>query len=297
MPRVSMKKEDMMGVGFFKEGNVEIVKAVCAAYQFPPNSKTGVQSDPFPAVVLSFVQLAEDWSRPDDAETQDLAIRIGSFDKIRPGNLSDPNDLEADPEDLGDEVGTEGNSIYGDDGARLGFNWPAFVESLKKAGFKPNIIDRIYMPDYKGMKCHLKQVATGSKYTAKDGVEKDSMTWLCTEIQTFPYEKKSAGKTASKTTTAVKGGVKAAEVNPQDVVMALLADPSDQFKKMVPGEKAIKRQVFQLQISQELIRKKVQPVSVHSQVSAWLKEDENLQALANDVGFVVDFDAGTVMFA
>ncbi len=301
MPRVSMKKEDMMGVGFFKEGNVEIVKAVCAAYQFPPNSKTGVQSDPFPAVVFSFVQLGEDWSKPDDAETQDLPIRIGSFDKIRPGNLSDPNDLEADPEDLGSEVGTEGNSIYGDDGARLGFNWPAFVESLKKAGFKPNIIDRIYMPDYKGMKCHLKQVPTGSKYTAKDGTEKDSTTWVCTEIQTFPYEKKAqAGKAGSKPAAAsTKAGAKtpASESDPKSVILTLLADPSEQFKKMVPAEKAIKRQVFQVQMMQELIRRKIQPVSVHSQVSAWLKEDENLTALGEEVGFAVDLEAGTVMFA
>ena len=293
MPRVSMKKEDMMGVGFFKEGNVLIVKAVCAAFQFPPNSKTGVQSDPFPAVVFDFKQLGEDWAEADDAEIQTLPIRIGSFDKIRPGKVTDPNDLEADPEDLGEEVGTEGNSIFGDDGARLGFNWPAFVESLKKAGFNPEVIERVYMPDYKGMKCHLKQVPTGTKYVdKKDGKEKDSTTWVCTEIQTFPYEKKSKG--ASKAAAPAAG--KASASDPKAIALSLLADPSEQFKKMVPSEKPIKRQVFQLQVAQELIRRKITPVNVHNQVTGLLKDDEQLEALANEVGFVVDLEAQTVMF-
>lgn len=300
MPRVSMKPEDMMGQGFFKEGNIEVLKSLCAVYQYPVNAKTGVQSGPFPAVVWKFRQLGEDWAVPDDANEQELAIRIGALDDIRPGQLENPSDLEAEPEDLGSEVGTEGNSIFGEDGARIGFNWPAMVESLKKAGFKPAVIDRIYMPDYKGMKCHLKQVPTGRKYSASDGTEKEATTFVCTKIQTFPYEKKAAGKAAPASKPAGKAAsTKATESDPSDpraVLIGLLASPSATFTKMVPSEKAIKRQVFQLQVAQELIRQKVSPPSMHAQVTGLLKDDEELTAIAAEVGFVVDLEAGTVMF-
>ena len=301
MPRVSMKKEDMMGGNFFKEGNVEITKCVCAVFQYP--GRDGAEpGEPFPAVVLGFEQLGEDWSAQDGVEPQEIALRIGSLDKIRPGNLDDPSDLEAEPEDLGNEVGTEGNSIYGDEGSRLGFNWPEFVESLKKSGFKPNIIDRIYMPDYKGMKCHLKQVPTGRKYTAKDGTEKDAMQWVVSKIQTFPYEKKAGSKAgAGKAPAAGKTTAKATATTGTDedamsVAVGLLSDPSADFQKMVPSGQAIKRQTFQLQVNQEILRKKIKPPTVQAKIMALIKNDEALQELGAAAGFVVDLDTQTVIF-
>ena len=108
MPRVSLKHEDaMMGFGV-QEGYFEITKSVCAVHQFPPNSKTGKQSDPFTAIRWSCNKLNEDWSVPDEPESVSLIIRLGQLDSIRPGNLKNPDDIESEPKDLGNEVDTEG---------------------------------------------------------------------------------------------------------------------------------------------------------------------------------------------
>lgn len=305
MPRVSMKPEDMMG-DFFKEGNVEITSCKCVVFQYPPNKETGEQGEPFTAVQFGFKQLREDFSVDDDAEGQEIQIKVGTLDKIRPGSLDNPDDLEAEPEDLGSDVGTEGNSIYGDEGAKLGFGWPPFIKSLRDCNFRPNVIDRIYMPDYIGMKAHLKKGETGRTYQNKQGKTVSDLQWMVTKIHTFPYDKaatKAAGKAAVKAAGNKAAGKSKAEESPAasesgsplDLAINMLSNPSDRFKKVVKGDTEIKIAVFRQQMNLELVSQKVDTAE-RAPFTAWLKKDESIQELGDNIGFAVDIENGTVTF-
>lgn len=317
MARVSMKHEDAMQMGFFQEGNVEVLKSVCAIHQFPPNSKTGTQSDPFTCVRWTVQKLDQDW-KPVEGEQEVITIRLGAPQYLRPGQLSKPDDLNELPDDLGTEVDTEGNSVYGEEGAKVGGNWPAMEESLRKCGFKPSVIERCCMTDYTGMKAHLKTIAAGRKYKDKTtGEEKEATELVADKIHTYPYEVKKAGKgagagagatggkvagkveatgktvTAPATETAVATGT--ANGAALETAKTVLTDPSDRFKKQVPPGQSVKRNVFQMQVMQELMLKKV-PANQHKGVVELIKNDDSLVELAGEVGFVVDFDEGTVTF-
>lgn len=315
MPRVSMKHEDAMAA-FFQEGNVEVVKSVCAIHQFPPNSKTGEQSDPFTCVRWTLAKLDEDWKVIEGEDPEVVTVRLGGVDLMRPGNLNNPNDLDEEPEDLGREVDTEGNSLYGEPGAKVGGNWAAMEASLRAKGFKPAVIERQYLPDFEGMKCHLTTKATNRKYKNKAGEEVTATELICDRIQTFPYEAKkgkAAGKAAAGAAGKVVGKVEAtgkpvtapapAESDNGsngggDVVeslKAVLSNPSDGFKKSVMSGKDVKRSVFQMQLNMELIKAKL-PKEIMAAALALVKDDDQLVALAGEVGFVADVDAGTVTF-
>jgi hypothetical protein len=291
-----MKHEDAMGQGFFQEGNIEIVKSACAVHQFPPNSKTGEQSDPFTAVRWSFKRLGEDWSPVDGGDEMEIInIRLGNLDNIRPGNLDNPDDLDSEPEDLGRETDTEGNSVYGEAGAKVFGSWGAMEESLRKCNFKPAVIERVYMPDFEGMKCHLKTVLSGRKYAARDGTQKDELFLICDKIQTYPYDKK-----ASKGKSAAKAGAKVESKTPYgdvlEVLKTAISDPqSEGLKKVAKSGTTVKRAVFQMQTQMELIKRKADKDTV-SAALAVLKDDDQVAALGADVGFVVDTDAGMVTF-
>ncbi len=300
MPRGSLKHEDAMQAGFIQEGNVEITSSVVAIHQFPPNSKTGVQSDAFTAVRWTVKKLNEDWSEQDEGASEQINIRLGKVEDMRPGNLTKPDDLDEEPEDLGSEVETEGNSLYVEPDKRVGRNWAAMEESLRKAGFRPDVIGRCYLPDFNGMKCHLKTIAAG-KYKTKDGEEKDATNLVVDKIHTFPYEIKK-GKTNAKVTaktaapvTSAKANETPAASNGEGDTLALakkvLEGRSTQFQAIIPNGKATKRGVFQMQFAQELMRQKV---SNYKPVLELVKDDEQLIQLATEMEFMVDLDAGTV---
>jgi hypothetical protein len=284
-----MKHEDAMGAGFFQEGNVEIIKSVCAVHQFPPNSKTGEQSAKFCAARFTIKRLGDDWSdlesEEDNLET--VTIRLGNLDKIRPGNLDNPDDLEEEPTDLGDEIDTEGNSIYGEEGAKLFGSWGAFEESLNGCNFKPGIIERCYLPDLEGMKCHLEYRPSGRKYTAKDGTQKEETNLLCTSIQKFPYDKKAKGAAKSKA-AGKKGKQDKDEADVMEILTASITDP------VVPGLKAVvksgttsTRKKFQMQVQMDLLKRGTDKSAI-SEALAVLKDDDQLTELAGDIGFAVD---------
>ena len=292
MPRVSMKPEDAMGAGFFQEGNVEIVKSVCAVHQFPPNSKTGVQSEPFTALRWTIKRLGEDWSEleSDNDELENVTVRLGNLENVRPGNLDDPDDTDCLPTDEGREIDTEGNSIYGDDGSKLFGTWKAMAESLISCNFKPAVIYRSYMTDYEGMKCHLATEMTGKKFTKRDGSQGDESNLVCKKIHTFPYDKK-----ASKGKSKVKAKGKS-EDDVNEILKEAISDPqSAGLKKITKSGNTSKRSAFQMQVQMELIKRKV-GADVISVALALLKDDDQVVEFGADAGFVVDVDEGMVSF-
>lgn len=289
MPRGSFKHEDaMMGFGF-QEGYVEVIKACVAVHQFPPSSKTGIQSDPFCAARFTLKKLNEDYSEPDEADTVVVPIRLHSLDSIRPGHVNDPDDEEA--EDLGREVDTEGNTAYFEEGAMVGGSWGAFEESLRRHGFRAEISGRGYFPDYVGMKCHLRTVEAGTYVDKKTKEEKKSTNLVCDQIHTFPYDKKGKSESKGKAKDAAGGKEKAKEA-----LMGVLADLTPLFKKAVKPDKAVKRSAFQVQLQLELTRQKVDG-SLKKPILDLVKDDDQLQTLSEEMGtFVIDLDENTITF-
>lgn len=296
-------KDAMSGFGF-QEGYVEVNRAVVAVHQFPPNSKTGLQSDPFTAVRFSCTKLNEDYSEPDNPDIVDIIIRLGKLDSIRPGNVDTP-DAE-DVQDEGSEVDTEGNTAYFEDGARVSSNWGDFEASLVNCGFRPEISGRGYFPDFVGLKCHLKTVETGSYTDKKMGEEKKSTALVCDQINTFPYDKPKA-KGGSKT-GAAKGGAKtggaakteAADDGGDDGVkekaMEALTNLTPAFFKVVKPNVEVKRALFQTQMHLELTRQKAAAADKKA-IIEFIKDDALLEELAAEMGtFALDLENGTVLF-
>jgi hypothetical protein len=286
----------------FQEGNVEVVGSVVAIHQFPPNATTGIQSDAFTAMRWTIRKLDEDWKPIEDLDNEVITIRLGKPEDMRPGTLQNPSDMDEEPEDLGNEVDTEGNALFVEPDRKVSRNWGELENSLRKCGFKPEIVGRGYAPDFEGMKAHFKTIPTGTYADKKTGEERKAFNLFCDRIHTYPYDVKKgkAGKAATgKAAAPVSAGKKAGAVSaPADnealtLVQKVLSAPSDKFKDMLAPGKAVKRGVFQMQAMSECIRQKV-PVAFHKSISELLKDDEQLIGVAAEVGFVVDVDEGTV---
>ena len=151
------------------------------------------------------------------------------------------------------------------------------------------------LPDYVGMKFHVKTVESGTYKDKVTNEEKKSTNLICDQIHTYPYEAKKGGKGGTKS-TGTKTAAKAESSEDADaMVRALLADTSDVFKKAVPSGKPIKRSMFQVQFQLELARKKIDK-ALHGPILAILKDDEKLVEIGNELEFGVDLDEGTVVF-
>ncbi len=312
MPRGSFKPEDALKGGFAVEGNFEVVKSVVSVCQLPPN-KAGKQSAPFTALVWQGYKLDENWKRPEDAEIQIANFRIGMLEDFRPGQLTNPDDLDEEPEDLGREAQIEGNALYAEQG-KAPFADSAFImliSSLEKpGGFKPSVIARACATDFEGMKLHLKVVNQRTYEDKETGEKKTPTTSVCDQaISVFPYDKpkkaglKAVGKTVGKVAVMGKDvsppqgapGQSQNGTDPMEIATALVQSKSDRFSKMCPADKAVKRGVFQMQVSQDLLAQKVDK-ALHPAIIALVKDDEQLMELGASCGFLVDLEAGTITF-
>lgn len=299
MPRGSFKFEDAQQGGFgFQEGYLQIVKSVIAVHQFPVNSKTGEQSDAFVAMRWTGKKLDAEWNELAGEETDTtvvIPIRLGTVSEMAPGKLAakDYDNLDVEPENLGNEVDTEGNALFMVEGAKVGRGWAIMEESLRKAGFKPEISGRGVASDFEGMVAHFKSVE-GTKYIAQKGAKKGQevtpTNLICDRIHTYPYDAKKKGGTGagtatkSTTSTAATGGKSngaAADANGDvlEAAKSVFGKLSDAFKKEVPADKEVARADFQKSLTKELMRQKVNPV-VQKGIMELVKNDEKLNALA-----------------
>src|SRR5262245_17822408 len=212
MPRANFR-EIQKGFGF-QEGFVRIDRSVAVVYQYPPNRETKEQSEPFIAMSWEYTSLDSEWNvkgDEDEQQNEPIIIRMGDLSTMRPGKL-DPKDfdnMDVLAEDLGSDVGTEGNTFFWDADAKFNRNWGALQASLEACAFKPEILKRGIATDFEGMVLHLK-TEEGQKYIAKRGrnagKEVTPTNLVCDRIHVYPYdakkETKAATKAATKTTTA-----------------------------------------------------------------------------------------------
>lgn len=298
MPRGSFKHEDASqgGIGF-QEGHVLVTKSVIAVHQFPPNSKTNEQSDAFCAMRWTLKKLDAEWNELGGDEgdmTVVLPIRLGMLDQMRPGKLApkDFDNLDVEPEDLGDEVDTEGNALFLVEGAKPGRGWAIMEESLRKCGFKPEISGRGVASDFEGMVAHFKTVE-GAKYIAKQGAKKGQevtpTNLVCDRIHTYPYDKKkgstgaaAAGKGTSTTAASGKANGAAAGAGADDTLTAAVAvfgKLSAEFKKEVPADKEVPRLDFQKAVTKELMRQRI-ATKIQKNIMDMIKDNEKITELA-----------------
>lgn len=267
MPRISFKHEDNKGSYGFQEGNVHILYSRAVAFQFPPNKQTGEQSDAFPALVWRGVKCDQEWN--DTEEEFEVILRMGGFDQFHIGKVApkDFDNKDAEPEDLGSAVGTEGNTFSPQGNVLLPRDWARMEESLRKQGFKPEIAARGITTDFEGTKLHLK-TEQGEPYIAKKGKNKGKEVtptyFVATRVHTFGYDK--AAKPKANGAAAAEDGT--------ELLKGILADPSPTFTAAVSG-KTLKRDDFRKLVTQECFRKGIKTPQ-QKQVVAAIGSDEVL---------------------
>ena len=328
MPRASFSDVSKGGLGF-KEGRILVLRSFSTMFQFPPNSKTNEQSDAFPALVWEGLKLNDEGKVVEDAEGNQEEVqvihRMGGKDEsgnyaIRPGKLAekDFDNTDVEPEDLGGDVDPDvkGNSFYVDAGAKFSMGWGFIDDSLKKHGFKADILGRCVTTDFVGLDAHFKQ-QEGAPYIAKKGAKKGQEikpeNLVCSRIFHFPYDKDNPHKAAlaggGKTATGKKddtkadkkgagagadsgsgggstdafeaakiifGGGKHALLNKGEEINGL----SDLFFKSVPKDKEVKMDDFRKAVTSELMRRKADLKLQKAIMDEVVKNEDKLTELA-----------------
>ena len=218
MPRVSSHPDDVMNFkGVFADGWGKVVDAKAIVFQYPPMKKAqfgheeGWQGPPFLAAELTIQRYENADGLRSAAQPEQVVLQIQNPDKdtsrleiLRPGKY--PNgDPATDPEDMGGDLGSEGDTVYS---AKEGFQfmdckWTKFCASLKDKGFRDDLIRRSYFPDMIGLYAYF-QTVTEKKW--RKDMDTDPTKFVVTEIKEYPYEQKGGGKAG----TAAKGKGKAA---------------------------------------------------------------------------------------
>lgn len=316
MPKASFAAKDgyepKLG---FQEGNFEVVAACTKVFQYPPNKESQEQFPPFLAAMLMMAKTDEKGNRLDEEPLEKILRIEKDLSKMRPGRSTSRDDAE--PEDLGDELDTEGNTVFCEEGQKINVNssFLIFTKSLEERGFKSEILGAGFLPDLVGLKGHAK-TEKGEKRTV-NGRDIEPSYLIVDRILERPYEKAAAKKAPGKATaaapaakTAAKSGIKAVEkpaetVEPEEKVAAATAGDNDDAADAaigiiaeLSGELAgatRDKQKFYAMAYARLVRDKARDKKLDKQVIEYLKSDEWLTEKAAEMGF--EFADGVFTFA
>lgn len=260
---------------------------------------------PHTAEVLSLVPLDEDGDEIADADVREVTFGLGSksLGTFHPGTADSPDD--EDPEDAGDEVNSEGPTIYTDNASaeiHQSTGYWVFRNSLIKAGFKKELIEQSWAPHLDGMKFILASVTSdkleqyGSKSDTRPPKPGDRpITYKVVEkIISYPYDTKK-GKTSGKAAPA-KAEKSAPATNGSS------GDAQSEFEKVVAylASKFSGKEM-------ELKRFASQWLANYSGAKADVKLQVEAKKLANDEAAVIealsaqgadiDLESGKIKFA
>lgn len=153
-----------------------------------------------------------------------------SLEAFHPGQSSGPDDDQ--PEDQGDGVDAEGNTIYcaGDEQFNASCGAIVFNTSLAKAGFPKNILDRCYAPDYVGLKFALATRTSkelnekmGTRLSTKPTKDGGTVTYKVAEKWLNPnYLMNGAGSNKKSTKTSAEPESKAKPTEPEEIAKEVL---------------------------------------------------------------------------
>lgn len=127
----------------------------------PKTNKDGnpVKNEPMMALVFKVTPISDDGERLEDADTRDIILKLGgkSLAIFHPGKGSNADD--DDPEDLGTDINTTGNTLYIPPEAKVEMNaksgYTVFMKSLQHKGFPKEKIAESWAPNFKGLKFEL----------------------------------------------------------------------------------------------------------------------------------------------
>lgn len=289
--------------GGFREGLIKIVEASFKITQKPAKEaregREAVEAGPpYPALVLKAVVLDPDTQEPmqtADGEDQTVEIVLGcgnkALDKMHPGQANGPDD--DDVEDQGDEVGAEGNTVFVLDEKfrvhpRTGIM--VWMQSLEKAGYKQQYLDRMWALDYVGSVFEIATHQEPSEGTHKDKQGNDVPNTIpykvVKKIVRAGYEKKGkdskeakGGKPAdkSKDEKAGKEGKQSAGVGNEKELLGVLKPVLEQLSTDLDGTsmsmKAFKSKVSNGLNEGEVNAKLLVPAINLATNEAWLEKN------------------------
>lgn len=291
MPKASLNPDvAKSGGGGLEPGVYEIIAAKAI------NLKRGEQPTGL------FIQLTADPCDKDGDKTGadsveiDLSCGRKALEHFHPGVAKDRDDM--DPEDQGDEVDAEGNTLWsdGEDQLHKSTAIMVFNESLKKVGFPITYLDAGYLPDFVGLKFDI-AVMTAAEVnkllntrlntkpmTGTDGVDRD-VTYKVVKRWLNPTALGAGDKktTAKSKTTAAKpaAGAASAAVNTDKVGNATAEDSAKLVLATIAGEKSGKT----IKNNQALVGLVTQKAATQKMRSDLLKE---VQALVKNEDWLAE---------
>ena len=187
-----------------------------------------------PTLVLSCDTLDKDGDPVRGADPVEMYFSFGSksLEAFHPGQCSGPDDDQ--PEDLGDAVDVEGNTIYcaGDEQFNSSCGAIVFNTSLVKAGFPKEILDRCYAPDYVGLKFSLNTRTSkelnekmGTRLSTKPTSDGGTVTYKVAEKWLNPNyltSSNGAGKSKGKAAAEPEEAKKPKPTDPEEIAREVL---------------------------------------------------------------------------
>lgn len=162
MPRAGFSTEEQSTSSMFRfeEGRGRVVNAVVTVDQVEGyDAKCGVR--------LTIQRMGRD-GKPTTDDPIDEFLACGPVSKFHPGNAKSSND--PDPEDLGDDVGTEGNCIFSIEGAHVDKKSKTGIlgTSLQEAGIRPILLNG-FLPNIIDLEADFMQLVLpkGDNFTGK----------------------------------------------------------------------------------------------------------------------------------
>lgn len=215
MPRVSFHPDETVTSSQFQfeQGMGKIVSAAFKVCQMtdkdgnPATDEQGIDIPPRTNLCVGIQRLTKDL-KPTEDEPIVEQLGCGSLAKFHPGNANSSDD--DDVEDLGDDVDTEGNSLFSVEGARLDkkSKISIFGESLAKLGFKKSALNG-FAPNLVGTIAMFGQMNMGME--PRPGKKPATCLVAMEKIVVFPYKGGADTKTTAPATktgsTKVNGRV------------------------------------------------------------------------------------------
>jgi hypothetical protein len=178
----------------FREGNIEVVESKFVVAQ-DQNAKRAA----FVALEWTVKLLDADMHpmKNEEGEEQKEVIRFGlggqSLQQVHPGKADGPEDDQR--EDGGTELGVAGPTLF-----FINEEWQLnpksaiahLIKSLNKVGFKPNIIERLWAPDYVGLVAYLGSEIDpkNTMRNEKTGKDEPLAYKVITKLVKAPYDSK-----------------------------------------------------------------------------------------------------------
>lgn len=297
MPRPSMNPDRARQGGGGPEAGNYLVKS--AKFQ---NRKTDFKKNQ-PTLVFECAVLDKDGDEVRGADDVELFFAFGekSIEAFHPGQAASPND---EPQDQGDGVDAEGNTIYcAEEGAEFNASCGAIVfsTSLAKAGFPKQTLDRCWAPDYVGLKFALatktsKEVneKMGTRLSTKPPANDPNavISYKIAEKWLNPnyLSKDSAKAGSSKANGKVSESEAPKPTDPEDIAKAVLA----KLAADMPGKEIKTKQALSGFFTNGYTKSKFDPKKL-KEVQVLVKDEEWLIGALAELG--ATYDEGVTTFA